>query len=139
MGHAPHVALLVQALCVVVFILLGQPGTSVYDAYEVLVSMGIISYFIPYLFVFAALIRLQREPAASGLIRVPGGKPVATILGVLGFTTTLITIAFSVMPAADEPHKVFAVVKIVGLSALLVALGVVTFLWEKSRPVNEAR
>lgn len=135
----PHIALLVQAFCGVVFILLGQAGTSVYGAYEVLVSMGIISYFIPYLFVFATLIRLQKEPAAPGVTRVPGGKPVATILGVLGFTTTLVTIAFSVMPAADEPHKIFAVVKIVGLSALLVALGVVTFLWGKSRAANEAR
>ena len=135
----PHVALLVQAFCGVVFILLGQAGTSVYGAYEVLVSMGIISYFIPYLFVFAALIRLQKEPSAPGVIHVPGGKPVARLLGVLGFTTTLLTIIFSVIPAADEPQKVFAVVKIVGLSALLVALGVITFAWGKSRAAKEAR
>ena len=78
----PHIALLVQAFCGVVFILLSQAGTSVYGAYEVLVSMGIISYFIPYLFVFAALIRFQREAASPEVIRIPGGKPVAIALGV---------------------------------------------------------
>ena len=62
----PYVALLVQAFCGVIFIVLSQAGTSVYGAYEVLVSMGIITYFIPYLFVFASLIRLQREPAGPG-------------------------------------------------------------------------
>lgn len=127
----PHVALLVQAACGVVFILLGQAGTSVYGAYEVLVSMGIISYFIPYLFVFAALIRFQREPVGAGVIRVPGGRPVAILLGVLGFTTTLVTIVFSLVPAEDEPHKILAVVKIVGLTALLLAVGSLVFRWGK--------
>ncbi|MGH9683320.1 MAG: APC family permease [Candidatus Acidiferrales bacterium] len=134
----PYVALLVQAAMGTVFIVLGQAGTSVYGAYEVLVSMGIISYFIPYLFVFAALIRLQREPAGPDVIRIPGGKPVATALGILGFTTTLITIGFSVLPAPDDPHQLLAVVKIVGLTALLLALGVVTFIWAKSRAAREA-
>jgi amino acid transporter len=128
----PHVALLVQAVCGVIFIVLGQAGTSVYGAYEVLVSMGIITYFIPYLFVFTSLIRLQREPAGPEVMRIPGGRPAALALGVLGFTTTLVTIAFSVIPADDEPHKVLAVVKIVGLTALLLAIGVFAFAWGKS-------
>src|SRR5271167_1139902 len=128
----PHVALLVQAFCGVIFIVLGQAGTSVYGAYEVLVSMGIITYFIPYLFVFASLIRLQREPAGPEVMRVPGKRPAAIALGVLGFTTTLVTVAFSVIPADDEPHKLLAVVKIVGLTALLLAIGVFAFAWGKS-------
>jgi glutamate:GABA antiporter len=127
----PHVALLLQAACGVIFILLGQAGTSVYGAYEVLVSMGIISYFTPYLFVFAALIRFQREPAGPDVIRVPGGRPVAILLGVVGFTTTLVTIVFSLVPADDEPHKILAVVKIVGLTALLLAMGSLVFRWGK--------
>ncbi len=128
----PHVALLVQAACGVIFIVLGQAGTSVYGAYEVLVSMGIITYFIPYLFVFASLIRLQREPSGPEVMRIPGGRRVAFALGALGFTTTLVTIAFSVIPADDEPHKVLAVVKIVGLTALLLAIGVIAFAWGRS-------
>src|SRR5580704_9037045 len=128
----PYVALLVQAFCGVIFIVLGQAGTSVYGAYEVLVSMGIITYFIPYLFVFASLLRLQREPAGPEVMHIPGGRRAALALGVLGFTATLVTIAFSVIPADDEPHKVLAVVKIVGLTALLLALGVFAFAWGKS-------
>jgi glutamate:GABA antiporter len=129
----PHVALLVQAFCGVIFILLSQAGTSVYGAYEVLVSMGIISYFIPYLFVFAALIRFQREPASPEVIRIPGGKPAAIALGTLGFTTTLAAIIFSVVPTAEEAHKFLAVAKIAGMTLALLAVGVVAFLWGKSR------
>jgi glutamate:GABA antiporter len=129
----PHVALLVQAFSGAIFIGLSQAGTTVYGAYEVLVSMGIITYFIPYLFVFASLIRLQREPTAPQTMRIPGGRPVATALGALGFTTTLITIVFSVLPGADEPHKLLAIAKIVGLTAVLLAIGVLLFAFGKSR------
>lgn len=129
----PHVALLAQAICGVIFIVLSQAGTSVYGAYEVLVSMGIITYFIPYLFVFASLVRLQREPAAPETMRIPGGRLAAIALGTLGFATTTVTIVFSVIPAADEPCKLLAVAKIVGLTALLLAVGVLLFAFGKSR------
>jgi amino acid transporter len=129
----PYVALLVQAICGVIFIGLSQAGTGVYGAYEILVSMGIITYFVPYLFVFAALIRLQSEPVAARTIRIPGGRPVATALGALGFMTTLVTIVFSVMPAAEEPHKFVAVAKIVGLSGVLLAVGALLYAFGKKR------
>jgi amino acid transporter len=128
----PYVALIVQAICGVVFIFLSQAGTSVYGAYEILVSMGIISYFIPYLFVFAALIRFQRDSVGPEVLRIPGGKAVAIAIGALGFATTLVTIVFSVMPTADEPHKLLAVTKIVGSTIVLLGFGVLAFLWGKS-------
>ena len=78
---SPHVSLLVQAAIAAVFIFLGQAGTTVKGAYDVLVSMAIICYFIPYLFMFASMIKLQREPAGPEVMRVPGGRPVATLLG----------------------------------------------------------
>src|SRR6266850_3133826 len=63
----PHVALYVQAAFAFVFVFIGQAGTSVRGAYEALVSMAVVSYFIPFLFMFAALGRLQREPAGPGV------------------------------------------------------------------------
>ena len=89
--------------------------------------MAIISYFIPYLFMFASMIRLQREPAGPEVIRVPGGKPVAIGLAALGFTTTVISIALALIPAEDEPHKVLAVTKVAGLTILLVAAGALVY------------
>jgi amino acid transporter len=124
---SPYVSLLAQAGIAAVFIFLGQAGTTVKGAYDVLVSMAIISYFIPYLFMFASMIRLQREPAGAEVIRVPGGRPVAIGLAALGFTTTLISIALALIPAEDEPHKVLAVTKVAGLTILLVAAGALVY------------
>ena len=124
---SPYVSLLAQAGIAAVFIFLGQAGTTVKGAYDVLVSMAIISYFIPYLFMFASMIRLQREPAGAEVIRVPGGRPVAIGLAALGFTTTVISIALALIPAEDEPHKVLAVTKVAGLTILLVAAGALVY------------
>lgn len=119
----PHVAILVQAGLGAVFVFLGQAGTSVQGAYDVLVSMGIITSFIPFVFVFLALIRLQNEPAAPDVIRVPGGKSVAITLACIGLLTTLCAIGLAMIPAADEPNKPLAVVKIVGLTGVLLCVG----------------
>ncbi len=71
--NTPYVAVLSYGLTGMLFAFLGQAATTVKGAYDVLVSMSVITYFIPYLFLFAAMIRLQREPAGPDVIRVPGG------------------------------------------------------------------
>ena len=123
----PWAGLLTQFVFGIVFIFLGQAGTSVKGAYDVLVSMGVITYFIPYLYLFAAMYKLQSEPAGPDVIRVPGGKPVARLVAVIGLVTTTLTIGISVLPQPDEPNKLLAVIKIVGLSGLLVLIGVAIF------------
>ena len=129
----PYVALLVQALIAGLFIFLGQAGTSVRGAYDALVSMGIIAYFIPFLFMFAAMIKLQDEPAGPEVMRVPGGKNVAIALAALGFVVTAISIVLACIPADDEPNKLLAVAKVVGASVALVAIGALVYVVGKRR------
>jgi len=131
--RTPYVALLVEGAIAALFIWLGQAGTSIHGAYDALVSMGIIAYFIPFLFIFASMVRLQREPAGPEVIRVPGGPAVATALAVLGFATTAVSIVLACVPAEDDPNKTLAVVKIVGASVLLVAVGIVVYLSGRRR------
>ena len=131
--HTPYVALLVQAGIAALFIFLGQAGTSVHGAYDALVSMGIIAYFIPFLFMFAAMIVLQREPAGPEVMRVPGGTPVAVALAALGFVVTAVSIVLACIPPDEEPNKSLAVIKVVGLSLVLVGIGVVVYLLGRRR------
>jgi glutamate:GABA antiporter len=134
----PWVALLTQFVLGVVFIFLGQAGTSVKGAYDVLVSMGVIFYFIPYLYLFAAMIKLQGEPAGPGVMRVPGGSGVAKLVAVLGFATTAATIALSLVPQPDDPNKPLALLKIVGGTAALVMVGASIYVVgkRKQQPLN---
>jgi glutamate:GABA antiporter len=129
----PYIALILQLVCGVVFVFLGQAGTSVKGAYDVLVSMGIITYFIPYLFLFAAMIRLQREPAGADVIRVPGGKPMAVLLACVGFITSLLTVALSFVPSPEEANAALASAKVVAGTLILVAVGALLYAWGKRR------
>jgi amino acid transporter len=123
----PAVALVTQAVCCMVFIVLGQTGSTVHGAYQVLVTMTIITNFVPYLFMFAAMIRLQREPVEAGVIRVPGGKPVATVLALVGMVTTFLVILASVVPDPSEPNKLLAVAKVAFFSVVLVGGGMLLY------------
>jgi amino acid transporter len=123
----PHIALMAQGLCCALVVLLGQLGSTVRAAYQVLVSMSIIIAFVPYLFMFPALIKLQREPAGPEVVRVPGGKRVATVLGVVGFLGTCATIVCSVVPDPSEPKKTLVVTKIVLLSLAVLAAGAMLY------------
>jgi amino acid transporter len=124
---SPHVSLLLQAGVAAVFIFLGQAGTTVKGAYDVLVSMAIIGYFIPYLFMFASIIKLQSEPAGPGVLRVPGGRPVATALGAVGFSVTAAAIGLALIPAEDEANKALAVTKVAGLTGLMLVGGTLVY------------
>jgi amino acid transporter len=134
----PWVSLLTQFFLGVVFIFLGQAGTSVKGAYDVLVSMGVITYFIPYLYLFAAMIKLQREPAGPEVIRVPGGKHIAKLVATVGFLTTAMTIALSLIPQSDEPNKPLALFKVIGGTGALVLIGAWIY-WAGKRRAQKQR
>jgi amino acid transporter len=126
--RTPWISIGLYGLAGIVVALLGQAGTTVRGAYDVLVSMAVLATFLPFLFIFASMIRLQREPAGPEVRRVPGGKPVAILLGVLGFLSTLVTIGLSAFPSDDEPNKPLAVLKVVGSTGIMVAAGIVVYL-----------
>jgi glutamate:GABA antiporter len=125
--RTPWIALAAYGGVGMLMVLLGQAGTTVRGAYDVMVSMAILAYFIPYLLLFASMIRLQKRPAGPEIRRVPGGKPVAIVLASIGFISTAVTIVLSVIPGADEPDKLLAVLKVVGSTAVLLGIGIAIF------------
>jgi len=137
--RTPWVAIVSYGLAGTVVALLGQAGTTVRGAYDVLVSMAIICYFLPYLLLFASMIRLQREPAGPEVRCVPGGKPVAITLASIGLLSTSLTIFLSVFPAGDEPHPVMAVLKVVGGTAIMIGVGLVLLLIARYKARKLAR
>jgi amino acid transporter len=126
-GERPTLRLAVQALLAAIFIFLGQAGTSVRGAYDFLVGMGIISTFVPFVYLFCSVIRLQREPAGPEVFRIPGGKPMVISLAILGLTTTIISSILACIPPEDEPNKAMAVIKLLGSSGCLIAIGAIVY------------
>jgi amino acid transporter len=114
----PYVSLLVQAAGAAVFVVLGQAGAGVREAYDAMVAIGVLTYFLPYLAMFAAWIRLRREPGAPS--RAPGLVPTAAVLGLL---TTAASLVLAMLPPAESPHPLWSVLKVTGGSLAMVLIG----------------
>ena len=136
--RTPVFALCVQAGIAAVFTVLGQLGTTVKGAYDILVNMGVIAFFIPYAMMYAAMIRAQWLPAGPEVKRVPGGRPVAVLLGVMGFTTVTVSIGLACLPPPNDPDPRLAVIKVVGSSLTMVAVGVGLYFVGRARRGVEA-
>jgi amino acid transporter len=127
----PWVAIIAYGVAGMMVALLSQAGTTVRGAYNVLVSMSIVAYFLPYLLLFGSTIRLQSRPPEANAFRLPGGRPVAIALASIGFTSTTLTIVLSLFPPEDEPHKSLAVSKVLISTAALIGAGVAVFVSAK--------
>ncbi len=136
----PYVAMLAQAAITVALIVVGQAGTDIRGAYSVMISMSIIAYFIPFLLLFAAMIKLRREARPEGAPALPGGARAMFAIAALGFATTLAALVLAFIPAAEEANKPLAVAKTVGLTVLLLLSGAVVYARsERARRISASR
>ena len=131
----PYISILVQAVLSAAVLLLSQiKNHGVMAAYQVLVDAGIILYFIPFLYMFAAVIKLasradRRENPHAVL--VPGGMIGVWVCGLVGFLVVLVGIALSFVPPGGTNVKVFLVDVIAG-TAGSVLIGLLLY-WRGAR------
>ncbi len=128
----PHVAILVQGVAATFFIVASVLGSSAKEAYLILLDTTLIVYFIPYLYMFASLIRLHREiKEGPDTFRIPGGRAGAYVMGILGFLTTSGAIVLSVFPPVDVENALLYQVKVVGGCAMFIVAALLLFMRAK--------
>lgn len=112
---SPVVALVTQAGVSTIFILLGQGGTTVKGAYNVLVSATVLITMVPFLTLFSAALKLGKSRFVS-------------LAACVGLFTTVASLVLSAVPAEDEPNKPLAVAKVLLLTAIALGAGVVFYM-----------
>ncbi|HTW47857.1 MAG TPA: APC family permease [Acidobacteriaceae bacterium] len=131
----PWVSILVQGTLSGAFLLASQINDTTRGAYQSLVSVAIILYFIPFLYMFAAVVRLGRRPdraANPHAILVPGGQAGLWICGTLGFAVVLIAIFFSIIPPGDTSSKALFEGKVVLATVVSIFIGLALY-WRGAR------
>jgi amino acid transporter len=124
---APVVAIWIQALLTIAVLALSALGSTVAGAYDFVVAMGVITFMIPYLWMFAAYWIVQKRNDGGLDFRTPGGKPWALFLALLGTIMVLSAIAGSLVPSPEEPHPLMAFLKLLGASAVMIAVGALIY------------
>jgi amino acid transporter len=107
--QTPYVALLAQGGFATLFVLLGLMGATVRDAYVALQSATVILYFVPYLYLFGAYLRLRRERSLR-----------TAWMGWAGFGTVALSIAVSLIPPAVESPLAFELKVVGGVAGFLI-------------------
>jgi amino acid transporter len=122
----PYVSILVQAVVSALVLRVSQINETTRGAYQVLIDAAIILYFIPFLYMFAAAIKLagrkDREENAHAVL-VPGGKAGVWIASGLGFAVTLLSIGVSLYPPGESANRGAFLFKVVSWTAGSLVLG----------------
>jgi len=131
----PYISILVQAIVSGAILLVSQINETTRGAYQILIDAAIILYFIPFLYMFAAVIKLayrkDRNENAHAIL-VPGGSAGVWFCGGLGFLVVLIGIFVSLVPPGDSANKLgFELKLLIGTAASLL-LGLILY-WRGAR------
>ena len=133
--HTPWVSILVQAVISGAVLLVSQISDSVRGAYDGLVSITIIIYFIPFLYMFAAVIKLVNRPdrrTNPQAVLIPGGKIGVWLTAGIGFLIVLVCMVISLVPPGDSTNKFMFEVKVVAMTVVAILLGLVLY-WRGAR------
>ena len=125
----PHVALLTQGVVVTLLMLAAVTDSTIEQAYIMLLDMTIILYFIPFLYMFAALpvLRMRANGNNDGVTLVPGGTVGLWLCSGLGFAATLLSVILSMIPPDATPDPGIFMLKVVGGCLLFIVVGLVFY------------
>ena len=120
--RTPYVALIVQSIAASaiflasVFFSVAGRSTSIQEAYDILVNLTILIYFIPYLYLFAAQMRLLPDSPKS--------------LACLGFAATAISLALTFVPPPGANPLTYEV-NLVAQAGITIGLGLGLYAWSR--------
>src|SRR6476646_10022261 len=118
--HTPHVAIIVQGVIAVVFLLLSVlgKGTTVETAFLILIDMSLLIYFVPYLYLFVCFVVHCWRRCELPLI-IPGGRFGAVIAGIFGSGITLFAMVVAMIPPPGTTDVLLHEAKLGGVSLFL--------------------
>jgi amino acid transporter len=131
----PHISILIQAGMSALFLALAQIKAKPEEAYRTLVDITTILYFVPFLYMYGAVIRLayRADRKTSGqAVLIPGGKAGVWIAGLLAFFITLGSIVLSVIPPGEVENKTVFELKIIAGTVIPIAAGLLLY-WRGAR------
>src|SRR5262249_30292914 len=113
--RTPWVSILVQAGVFGAVLVVSPVKGGVTRGYQAPVDIHIIIYFIPFLYMFAAVIKLTNRPdrlANPHAVLIPGGKVGVWLAAGVGLVVVVVAMVISAVPPGDSANKFLFEVKL---------------------------
>jgi len=136
--RTPYISILIQAVISALVLIASQVNETMSGAYQVLVDAAIILYFLPFLYMYAAAIKLAYRPdreQSAGAVLVPGGRAGIWIAGLLGFGICLLAMALSMIPPGETRNKAVFELKLLGGTGMSILIGLALYWRSKAKVV----
>ena len=126
---SPYIAIITQGVVTTLILLGAVSGSAIHEAFLVLIDMSIILSFVPLFYVFAALpvLRKRSTGAPNPAKQIPGGTWVCWLVAATGSAVTLLGVVVAMISPTQSANPALVALKVVGGSALLVAIGLVFY------------
>jgi glutamate:GABA antiporter len=137
----PWIAMLVQAGISIAILLATQWKSTANNAYYFLVDATNILYFIPFVYIYAAVIRLAYVGNREGnkdAVLIPGGKVGVWVAGSVAMFVTVMAIIFSFVPSPGETKWIFEIKLVLGTIGFI-GIGLILYYRGWSAKRREAR
>jgi glutamate:GABA antiporter len=141
--HTPVTAIVVQGAVATaiflasVFVTVTGGSTTIQEAYDIMVNLTILVYFVPYLYLFPAMVRLRRLAGSSAdepaVVRVPGGTAGLWFVATAGFLATATSVTLVFVPPPDTVNVMNYEVNLIGQAAIVIGVGIALYWWSARR------
>src|SRR5579872_5678116 len=126
----PYISILVQAVISGAILLVAQINENTRGAYQILVDAATILYFIPFIYMYAAAIKLSSQPDRRenlSAVVIPGARFGVCVAGGLGLLVVGVAIVLSFVPPSDTSNAFLFETKLVAGTLLSVMIGLILY------------
>jgi amino acid transporter len=134
----PYLALATHGVLSCLFMAMSLAGASVERAYKTLLLLAVVLQLVPFLYMYAALIRLAGQ---SDFVPARYSKPVLYFAGIAGLLTTVVGMVVAFLPPEDrgEPVWLFELKMTAGALFFLGTAAVLFFSYSRRTTVAALR
>jgi glutamate:GABA antiporter len=131
----PYMALIVHATVSTILVVLSLSGAGVEETFQRLLSLAVVLQLIPFIYIFAALLRIASSPSAGKGVY---NRTTLILAGASGLLTTVLASALAFFPAQQITSVLAYEAWMFGGTALFIGLAVF-FFYIYSRRKGRAR